>query len=200
MILFNLFMGLCTRVCEIVINELYWEHFTSSKNRERFLRAGYLGIHQGLSAQVGLMWDKHFTADGNLIEAVVFMNSFHAKNNPPPSAGGASRNLEAEFHAEQPANQTHSRASNGGGVVSKREGEEAKISFMGDVLMHNGHRLIISPRLAMATGAVERKTAWELVSEIPGRPRVNADEKAYDLKICIIPACLAGDVVRGLKS
>jgi hypothetical protein len=32
------------------------------------------------------MWDKYFTADSNLIETVVFMNSFHPKNNQPPSA------------------------------------------------------------------------------------------------------------------
>ena len=89
MILLKLSLRLYTRVCEIVINELYWKHPTSSKNRERFLRsacAGYLGIHQGLSVRVGLMWEKYFTADSDLIEAVVFMNSFHAKNNPPPSA------------------------------------------------------------------------------------------------------------------
>lgn len=111
--------------------------------------------------------------DGTLIEAWASMKSFRPQDNPPPPAGGAGRNPEVDFHGERRLNQTHASTTDPEArLYRKGKGKEAKLCFMGHVLMENRHGLIISPRLTTATGTAERETAVEMVSEIPGRHRI----------------------------
>ena len=63
--------------------------------------------------------------------------------------------------------------------------KEAKLCFMGHVLMENRHGLIITSRLTAATGTAERKTAERLVGDLRGRHRITvAGDKAYDPRLC----------------
>ena len=91
--------------------------------------------------------DEHFTVDGTLIEAWASLKSFRPKDAPPPD-GGAGRNPEVDFHGERRLNQTHaSTADPEARLFRKGKGKEAKLCFMGHVLMENRHGLMISPGL-----------------------------------------------------
>jgi transposase len=180
-LLFRWFVGLS-------MDDKVWDHSVFSKNRERFLRsdlaAAFFGRIQEQAAQAGLLSDEHFTVDGTLIEAWASLKSFRPKDNPPPPAGGAGRNPEVDFHGERRLNQTHASTTDPEArLFRKGKGKEAKLCFMGHVLMENRHGLIITPCLTAATGTAERDTVEGMVGEIPGRHRITVGgDKAYDTR------------------
>ena len=125
--------------------------------------------------------DEHFTVDGTLIEAWASLKSFRPKDTPPPEAGSG-RNPGVDFHGERRVNQTHvSSTDPEARLYRKGKGKEAKLCFMGHVLMENRFGLVISPRLTAATGTAERETAERQVGDLPGRQRISVGgDKAYD--------------------
>ena len=127
------------------------------------------------------MSDEHFTVDGTLIEAWASLKSFRPKDTPPPE-GGSGRNPEVDFHGEKRLNQTHASTTDPEARLFKKgKGKEAKLCFMGHVLMENRHGLVISPRLTAATGTAEREAAEAMVEGFPGRHRITVGaDKAYD--------------------
>jgi transposase len=177
-LLFRWFVGLS-------MDDKVWNHSVFSKNRERFLRsdlaAAFFGRIREQAAQAGLLSDEHFTVDGTLIEAWASLKSFRPKDTPPP-AGGSGRNPEVDFHGEKRLNQTHASTTDPEARLFKKgKGKEAKLCFMGHVLMENRHGLIISPRLTAATGTAEREAAEVMVETVPGRHRITVGaDKAYD--------------------
>ena len=179
-LLFRWFVGLS-------MDDKVWDHSVFSKNRERFLRsdlaaAFFRRIHSQ-AAQAGLLSDEHFTVDGTLIEAWASMKSFRPKDSPPPEAGGG-RNPAVDFHGERRLNQTHASTTDPEArLFRKGKGKEAKLCFMGHVMMENRHGLIIFPRLTAATGTAERDTAERMVGDFPGRHRITVGgDKAYDTR------------------
>jgi transposase len=177
-LLFRWFVGLS-------MDDKVWNHSVFSKNRERFLRsdlaAAFFGRIKEQAAAAGLLSDEHFTVDGTLIEAWASLKSFRPKDTPPP-AGGSGRNPEVDFHGKKRLNQTHvSTTDPEARLFKKGKGKEAKLCFMGHVLMENRHGLIITPRLTAATGTAEREAAVGLVEGVPGRHRITVGaDKAYD--------------------
>ena len=177
-LLFRWFVGLS-------MDDKVWDHSVFSKNRERLLRsdlaAAFFGRIQEQAAQAGLLSDEHFTVDGTLIEAWASLKSFRPKDTPPP-AGGSGRNPEVDFHGERRLNRTHASTTDPEARLFKKgKGKEAKLCFMGHVLMENRHGLIITPRLTAATGTAEREAAADMVEAIPGRHRLTVGgDKAYD--------------------
>src|SRR4030043_1881025 len=160
-LLFRWFVGLS-------MDDPVWDHSTFSKNRERFLRsdlaAAFFGRIKYQAAPAGLLSDEHFTVDGTLIEAWASLKSFRPNNTPPPE-GGSGRNPEVDFHGERRLNQTHASTTDPEArLFRKGKGKEAKLCFMGHVLMENRHGLIITPRLTAATGQPAREAA-EAVGE-----------------------------------
>ncbi len=121
--------------------------------------------------------------DGTLIEAWASLKSFRPKDAPPPSGGGG-RNPEVDFHGERRLNQTHASTTDPEArLFRKGKGKEAKLCFMGHVLMENRHGLIITPRLTAATGTAERDAAERMVGDCPGRHRITVGgDKAYDTR------------------
>ena len=94
-----------------------------------------------------LLSDEHFTVDGTLIEAWASLNSFRPKDAPPPEDGGG-RKPKVNFHGEKRRIQTHASTTDPEArLFLKGKGKEAKLCFMGHVLMENRHGLVISPRL-----------------------------------------------------
>ncbi len=81
-------------------------------------------------------------------------------------------------------NQTHASTTDPEARLSRKgKGKEAKLCFMGHVLMENRHGLIITPRLTAATGTAERDTAERMVGDLPGRHRIIlGGDKAYDTR------------------
>ena len=179
-LLFRWFVGLS-------MDDKVWNHSVFSKNRERFLRsdlaAAFFRRILEQAAAAGLLSDEHFTVDGTLIEAWASLKSFRPQDSPPP-AGGAGRNPEVDFHGEKRLNQTHASTTDPEARLFKKgKGKEAKLCFMGHVLMDNRHGLIITPRLTAATGTAERDTAADLVGDLPGRHRITVGgDKAYDTR------------------
>jgi transposase len=177
-LLFRWFVGLS-------MDDKVWNHSVFSKNRERFLRsdlaAAFFGRIKEQAAAAGLLSDEHFTVDGTLIEAWASLKSFRPKDTPP-TAGGSGRNPEVDFHGEKRLNQTHASTTDPEARLFKKgKGKEAKLCFMGHVLMENRHGLIITPRLTAATGTAEREAAVGLVEGVPGRHRITVGaDKAYD--------------------
>ena len=176
-LLFRWFVGLS-------MDDKVWDHSVFSKNQERFLdsdlAAAFFARIQEQAAAAGLLSDEHFTVDGTLIEAWASLKSFRPKDAPPPEGGG--RNPEADFHGEKRLNRTHASTTDPEARLFKKgKGKEAKLCFMGHVLMENRHGLVVSPRLTAATGTAEREAAEDMVGAIPGRHRITVGaDKAYD--------------------
>jgi transposase len=186
-LLFRWFVGLS-------MDDQVWDHSVFSKNQERFLdsdlAAAFFARIQEQAAAAGLLSDEHFTVDGTLIEAWASLKSFRPQDAPPPEGGG--RNPEVDFHGEKRLNQTHvSTTDPEARLFKKGKGKEAKLCFMGHVLMENRHGLIVSPRLSAATGTAEREAAADLVGHLRGRHRITVGaDKAYDTQ----------DFVRSLRT
>jgi transposase len=186
-LLFRWFVGLS-------MDDQVWDHSVFSKNQERFLdsdlAAAFFARIQEQAAAAGLLSDEHFTVDGTLIEAWASLKSFRPQDAPPAEGGG--RNPEVDFHGEKRLNQTHvSTTDPEARLFKKGKGKEAKLCFMGHVLMENRHGLIVSPRLSAATGTAEREAAADLVGHLRGRHRITVGaDKAYDTQ----------DFVRSLRT
>jgi hypothetical protein len=126
----------------------------------------------------------HFTVDGTLIEAWASLKSFRPQgtDTPDPPASGAGRNAEVDFRGEKRRNDTHrSTTDPEARLYRKGKGKEAKLSFMGHVLMEHRNGLAVGTRLTMATGTAEREAAISMVEDVLTfhRNRV-AGDKAYD--------------------
>ena len=177
-LLFRWFVGLS-------MDDQVWDHSVFSKNQERFLdsdlAAAFFARILQQAASAGLLSDEHFTVDGTLIEAWASLKSFRPKDAPPPEGGGG-RNPEVDFHGEKRLNQTHASTTDPEARLFKKgKGKEAKLCFMGHVLMENRHGLVVSPRLTAATGTAEREAAEDMVGAIPGRRRITVGgDKAFD--------------------
>ncbi len=169
------------------LDDKVWDHSVFSKNQERFLdsdlAAAFFGRLLKQGAAAGLLSDEHFRVDGTLIEALASLKSFRPKDAPPPSGGGG-HNPEVDFHGEKRLNRTHASTTNPEArLFRKSKGKEAKLCFLGHVLMENRNGLVVSPRLTPATGTAEREAAEDLVGDLPGRHRITVGgDKAYDTR------------------
>jgi transposase len=181
-LLFRWFVGLG-------MDEAVWDASTFSQNRDRLL-AGE--IAQAFFAQVldqarrqHLLSSEHFTVDGTLIEAWASLKSFQPKSEaeaasaPPPDDPG---NPSVNFRGEKRTNATHASTTDPDArLYKKAKGKEAKLGYLGHVLMENRHGLIVDTRLTPATGTAEREAAVEMVADLPGQSRVTVGaDKAYD--------------------
>ena len=167
-----------------------WDASVFTKNRDRLLEGEIADLFfdqvMAIARKRGLLSDEHFTVDGTLIEAWAGQKSFQKKagSSQPPSDGGS--NPTVNFHGEKRSNATHQSTTDPEArLYRKGPGKEARLSFMGHVLMDNRHALAVDDRLTMATGTAEREAAHEMVKAVPDRrskhPTMGAD-KSYDTK------------------
>ena len=90
-------------------------------------------------------YDEHFTVDGTLIEAWASQKSFQKKD------GGD--NEPGQFRAQKRSNDTHeSKTDPDARLYRKGNGQEAKLGYLGHVLMENRHGLIVDAMLTHADG------------------------------------------------
>jgi transposase len=164
-----------------------WDHSSFTKNRDRLLNEtvarAFFGKVLGLAEWQGLVSLEHFTVDGTLIEAWASMKSFKAKDgsSKPPQDGG--RNPTVDFKGEKRSNATHASTTDPEAqLYRKGRGKEAKLSFMGHVLMENRSGLIVAATLTKATGTAERAAAETMiVRHSPGVRRLTLGaDKGYD--------------------
>ncbi|HEX6010461.1 MAG TPA: IS5 family transposase [Geminicoccaceae bacterium] len=177
-LLFRWFVGLG-------IEDPVWDASTFSKNRDRLLAgevaARFLATVLARPEIKRLLSDDHFSVDGTLIQGWASMKSFRPKDDPaaPPPGG---RNDSRDFHGERRRNETHASTTDPAArLFRKGPGKEARLSFMGHLLMENRSGLVVGTRLTPATGVAERTAATALTEAIPGRHRITvAADRAYD--------------------
>src|SRR5580700_7560884 len=132
-LLFRWFVGL-------EMDEAVWNHAVFSKNRERLLNEEVARefFAAALAQAKEHLSSEHFTVDGTLIEAWASQKSFQRKDGGGGAAGGGN------FHGEKRSNQTHeSRTDPAARLYKKSHGSEAKLSYLGHVMMENRNGLIV---------------------------------------------------------
>jgi len=179
-LLFRWFVGLS-------MDDAVWDVTVFTKNRERLL-AGEVaqGFFQQVVAQAqaqDLLSAEHFTVDGTLIEAWAGHKSFKPKDHkqtPPDDPG----NPSVDFHGERRSNATHQSTTDPQArLYRKASGREARLCYLGHVLMENRNGLVVNTRLTQATGRAEREAALAMVEKLPGFGRVTLGaDKGYDAK------------------
>ena len=177
-LLFRWFVGL-------EMDESIWNHAVFSKNRDRLLNQALARVffERVLSQAKEHLSDEHFTVDGTLIEACASQKSFQKKD------GGDDRG--EEFRGQKRTNETHqSKTDPDAKLYRKGNGQEAKLSYLGHVLMENRTGMIVDAMLTQADGSAEREAAMILThrqyqrNRKRGRcgPMTLGADKAYDTR------------------
>jgi len=177
-LLFRWFVGL-------ELDEPVWNHAVFSKNRERLLNQEVAQefFRRVLAEAKPHMSDEHFTVDGTLIEAWASQKSFQKKDGGEDDPG--------QFRGQKRSNDTHaSQTDPDSRLYRKGNGQEAKLGYLGHVLMENRHGLIVDAMLTTADGTAERDAALLMMYRRwrkRRQPRRNGSmsvgaDKAYDTK------------------
>ncbi len=177
-LLFRWFVGLG-------IDDPVWHPTGFTTNRDRLLEGAVAG--RFLAAVLNharlqqLLSGEHFSVDGTLIEAWASIKSFRPKDGSDEPPGGG-RNASRNFHGEQRRNDTHASTTDAEArLFRKGAGKEARLCFMGHLLMENRSGLVVAARLTQATGLAEREAASTLIESVPGRHRITVGaDRAYD--------------------
>jgi transposase len=146
-LLFRWFVGL-------EMDEPVWNHAVFSKNRERLLNQDVARefFRRVLAEAKPHLSDEHFTVDGTLIEAWASQKSFQKKDGGDDQPG--------QFRGEKRTNETHeSKTDPEARLYRKGNGQEAKLGYLGHVLMENRQGLIVDAMLTQADGTAERDAA-----------------------------------------
>lgn len=167
-LLFRWFVGLN-------MDEPVWDHSTFSKNRERFLAGGvadaFFDRVLAQARQRNLLSDEHFTVDATLLEAWASLKSFRPKDEPPAPPPDDPGNPTVDFHGERRSNDTHQSTTDPDArLYRKGKRREAKLCYMGHVVMENRHGLAVRVQATTAMGTAEPEMAEDLVEQLAGDP------------------------------
>jgi transposase len=185
-LLFRWFVGLGT-------DDAVWDATVFSKNRDRLLAgdvaAEFFELVVKQARERGLLSDEHFTVDGTLIEAWASLKSFKAKGakrgTPPEDPG----NPTVDFHGEKRSNRTHESTTDPESrLLRKGPGKEAKLSYMGHVVMENRNGLAVAGCVTQATGRAEWDAAVTMLEsgKVPRASRITvAADKGYDQRFVV---------------
>ena len=158
-------------------DEPVWNHAVC-KNRERLLNQEVAQeFFQRVLAQAKPhLSDEHFTVDGTLIEAWASQKSFQKKDGGDDKPG--------QFRGDKRSNDTHeSKTDPEAKLYRKGGGQEAKLGYLGHVLMENRNGIAVNSCVTQAEGRAEVEAAVAMVEEIPGQHQVTlGGDKAYDTK------------------
>jgi transposase len=177
-LLFRWFVGL-------EMDEPIWNHAVFSKNRDRLLNQELARVFfdRVLRKAQGHLSDDHFTVDGTMIEACASQKSFQKKGGDDDEGG--------EFRGHKRTNDTHrSKTDPEAKLYRKGNGQEAKLSYLGHVLIENRNGMIVDALLTQADGTAEREAAMILAYRQQQRKRRRARcrpmtlgaDKAYDTR------------------
>lgn len=179
-LLFRWFVGLG-------IDDPVWDHSTFSKNRDRLLEgdvaAEFLAALLDRPKVRRLLSSEHFSVDGSLIQAWASMKSFRPKDGDgaPPSGG---RNGSLDFRGERRSNTSHASTTDPDALLYRKgPGMEARLCFVGHVLMENRSGLVVDAELTRASGHAERLAALAMLDRLPttGPATLGAD-RGFDAR------------------
>ena len=177
-LLFRWFVGL-------EMDEPVWDHAVFSKNRDRLLNheVAQKFFQRVLAQAKAYLSDEHFTVDGTLIEAWASQKSFQKKEEKDDQPG--------KFRGDKRTNDTHeSKTDPEARLYRKGHGQEARLAYLGHVLMENRNGLIVEAMVTQADGTAERDAGMLMLYERWRKRRrqrrhgplsVGAD-KAYDTR------------------
>jgi transposase len=172
---------------------------TFSKNRERLLeheavRKFFVAVRDEAQRRHLLSAD-HFTVDGTLLEAWASLKSFKPKETPdsgsdaPPAPDGG-RNPDVDFHGEKRTNATHQSTTDPAARLAKKgKGKEAKLCFMGHVLMENRNGLVFEVETTQATGTAEVEAALDMLDRVDGDRRLTVGGDKNDDQHPFVDPC-----------
>lgn len=149
------------------IDDTAWTATTFSNNRERLLTgdiaAAFFDAIRRQARVAGMLSDEHFTVDGTLLEAWAGQKSFKRRDTPPDDPG----NADVTFRGGRRRNDTHASTTAPDAQLYRKSGrQEAKLAYLGHVLLDNRHGL-------MATCV-----------RPPPRARLNATQELRCLQLC----------------
>ena len=177
-ILYRWFVGLG-------MDDRVWDPTVYTKNRARLLRGQvdvrfFAAVLEQARGE-GLVAEEHFPVDGTLIEAWASQKSFQPKDQPKPPSDDPG-NPSIDFRGQKRRNETHeSKTDPQARLFRKARGHEAKLCYMGHVLMENRNGLAVSGMATIASGHAERDAALELIEPRTGNSRLTLGaDKAYD--------------------
>ena len=173
-LLFRWFVGLSP-------DDRVWDATSFTKNRERLQRGDVL---QKFMAKLldhpqvkPLLSDEHFSIDGTLIEAWASHKSFKPKDADKDDDGSS-------FHGQKRKNDTHASTSDPDAkLYRKAVGREARLSYMGHVVMENRNGLAVAGMVTRANGTAERRASEAMLKRKArrrGRRITVGEDKAYD--------------------
>ena len=178
-LLFRWFVGLG-------MDDAVWSPTTFTKNRDRLLEGDVATaffeavlIHADTER---LLSNEHFTVDGTLLEAWASQKSFRPRDQDPPADGGA--NPAVNFHGQRRRNATHASTTDPDArLYKKARGREARLGYLGHLLMEHRSGLIVNATVTPADGYSERDAALVMIEGLPGRHRITvAADKGYDTR------------------
>ena len=174
-ILFRWFVGLS-------MDEPIWNPTVFTKNRDRLLNQDLARdfLRRVVERADPYMSDEHFTVDGTLIEAWASQKSFQPKDGPPDRDG---RN----FHGQSRTNDTHASTTDPDAKLYRRgHSHEARLAYLGHLVIENRHGLIVDAMASRADGRAEREVATILLHERVKRRgwrwRTVGADKGYDTR------------------
>lgn len=181
-LLYRWFVGLSPDDC-------VWDPTVFTKNRERLFNdeVATIFFQQVLleARKKKLISNDHFTVDGTLIEAWASLKSFQPKdenNDQKPEGGG--RNPDVNFHGKKRKNDTHeSKTDPESRLYTKGSGKEAKLYYMGHVLMENRNGLAVNCHTTEANNRAEREATLDMLFEkISNKRKTLGGDKGYYVK------------------
>ena len=178
-LLFRWFVGLN-------MDDPVWHPTTFTKNRDRLLAgdvaAAFVDAVQAHARAAGLLSDEHFTVDGTQWEAWASLKSFRCRDAAPSAPPDDPGNPTVDFHGERRRNDTHQSTTDPEAILHRKgQGKEAKLAYLGHVLLDNRHGLVANVCATHATGTAEREAAALLLeASAPPGSTVGAD-KGYDV-------------------
>ena len=175
-LLFGWFVGLN-------MDDEMWVPTVFSKNRDRLLQCDVVNaFFDAIWAEAkarDLLSDKHFTVDGTLLEDWASQRSFKKKG-PAALAPDDAGNPTVDFTTRNGAlpRTNHDRSRHAADPQGPRQ--EAKLCYVGHLLIENRNGLIVNARLKAATGTAEREArADNGVKSIPGG-NLGCGRRAHD--------------------
>jgi len=178
-LLFRWFVGLN-------MDDPVWHPTTFTKNRDRLLAgdvaAAFFDAVTAQARTAGLLSDEHVTVDGTQLEAWASLKSVQRRDAGPGEPPDDPGNPTVNFHGESRRNDTHESTTDPEAMLHRQgKGKEAKLAYLGHVLLDNRQGLVANVCATHATGTAEREAAAVvLAASAPPGSTVGAD-KGYDV-------------------
>jgi transposase len=164
------------------MDEPIWAPTVFTKNRDRLLNQEIARsfFRRVVERAQDLMSDEHFTVDGTLIEAWASQKSFQRKDGGTDGDG-------RDFRGQQRKNDTHASKTDPDSRLYRRSHHgEARLAYLGHLLIENRHGLIADAMATQADGYAEREAGLLMLhaqwKRAPGRRRTVGADKGYDVQ------------------